>query len=147
MLALGTLTLHVGMCCPCVDSDSVRLHLTMPIIHYIGSGSPKDFRDFGYLMVDPDDASVGAASAASTAISRGVDAEPQEAWSIMSSDAVWNSQRAAVVGAILGAAYALWICYLANIITLPLIAVVSLAIGTSAVCGAALLGGFARFLN
>lgn len=65
----------------------------------------------------------------------------------MRSDVVWNSQRAAVVGAILGAAYALWICYLANIITLPLIAVVLLAIGTSAACGAALLGGFARFLN
>jgi len=65
----------------------------------------------------------------------------------MSSNAVWNSQRAAVFGAILGAAYALWISNLANIITLPLIAVVLLAIGTGAACGAALLGGVARFLN
>ncbi|KAB7739171.1 hypothetical protein F2P47_13190 [Parvibaculum sedimenti] len=85
--------------------------------------------------------------AAFITISRGVDAEPLETQSIMKSDAVWNSQRAAVSGAILGAAYALWICNLANIITLPLIAVVFLAIVTSAACGAALLGGFARFLN
>jgi len=59
----------------------------------------------------------------------------------------WNSSHGALLGAFLGAACALWICALANHLSLPLICVISLALILGAVSGAALLAGVAGFLN
>ncbi len=74
-----------------------------------------------------------------------MDARRRQGNDDMSGD--WNCSQGALLGAALGAAYALWICALANLLSLPLIGVISLALVLGAVSGAALLAGVAGILN